>query len=130
MPFRTVQQISKSQNDTCIVFVNNRKQNVELTHAFRDPQLLINATGFSTKFPRFKIGAGQELEKHVLVIGLKLNRPAISLLTSLNLLLSLLIGILVGLLTRRVDLGVTAASAVAALSCCGMSVFLRLQCRE
>ncbi|CZR63079.1 uncharacterized protein PAC_12976 [Phialocephala subalpina] len=115
------------QKGTRQVFVTHRQEDVELTAAFHDPQLLETAQDFVKANTRFSINnTSPSMGKDVLLIGLRMNWISVFVLVFLNIVVCLGSGIIVGYVTRRVDLGVAVTSGVAAVVACIQAVLVLL----
>lgn len=100
------------------VLVMDRRQNPELTAAFRNPDILSRAESFVPKNDRFRVNPLSTVSqegRHVIFIKQELNWVGICTLILTGIIFSIGMGIIVGLLTNRVDLGVGVTSDIAAI---------------
>lgn len=113
----------ESQLETRQVFVTQRKRDLELTAAFRTPELLANANSLVEDNARFEIGhTGAGLEREVLLIGLGLNWTGLLFLIFVNVIICIGVGGVVGMATKNVNLGVAVTSGVATTVGCVQAI--------
>lgn len=91
------------------VFIQNIEHAPELTAGYKNLDLLDDTHRFIDQYPGVVNGS---LEHKVLVVGRKLKKKVVALITVAGLILSVVIGVVVGLVTQVPAHGITACTCM------------------
>jgi hypothetical protein len=96
------------------VLVVRRVQNIELSEAFYNPQILDDASNFVENNDQFEAYAlNGKIKKQVIFVSLQASYTGLAILLAVNLMLCIVPGIWVGTVTKSVDLGIAVSSGIA-----------------